>query len=576
MTSNLPLTVLVHDGPQARAYLVRMEREGLRPERIVVMVADPFTAKAKRPAGLKNVGLLRWAERVQDKTNNHHPYAIRRDHPLLVRAIADAMEPVVPDPMAFYAEMFSHFHYERFADTVIRLPANGYKDPGLVPALTALGVGTVLFTGGGIIPKPVFAIPGISLIHVHTGFLPHVRGADVLLWSLLTRGRPGVAAFFMTPGLDDGDVLATKELAPLAVELPPGPRPDDDTLYRALFSFIDPLIRADLLVGDVLTNASAVSSLAGTPQDLNTGVTFHFMHATVKARALRLLYTAPAKSAHTDEVEITTVGKRGSPPPARYQRYYAKPSVVAPLKLMIDALRANSSLRATSIHNRQNDYNALGRHPERRALHRALNAQLALQTEQWPTYDYGEGWFYQSSDELGITGLRNTTGRVQAFGLADLVRGRTVFEIGCNTGFLSLAIASSADRVVAFELNPYLIAIAEAGKEFLGRTNVAFTVAAFEDMPEGEHYDDVLSFANHHTYDGNTRQSLSDYFERCHAFTKPGGRLIFESHPPELEGTEFHRTLDLIERYYTIERSEVHRYGTFLDQGRRFIVATRR
>ena len=576
MTSALPLTVLAHDGPQARAYLVRMARDGLRPERIVVMVSDPFTAKAKRPAGLRNAHLLRWAERVQDKTNNHHPYAIRKDHPFLVRAIADAMESVVHDPMAFYAEMFSDFHYERFADSVIRLPANGYKDPGLVPALTDLGVGTVLFTGGGIIPKAVFDIPGIQLIHVHTGFLPHVRGADVLLWSLLTRGRPGVAAFFMTPGLDDGDVLATKELAPLAVELPRGPRPDDDTLYRALFSFIDPLIRADLLVGDVLANTSDVSSLTGNPQDLDAGVTFHFMHPTVKARALRLLYSAPEKSARTDEVQVAASHKRGSPPPSRYQRYYAKPSVVAPVKLMVDALRARSSLQAMSIHNRQNDYNALGRHPDRRALHGALNAQLALQTERWPTYDYGEGWFYQSSDELGISGLRDTTARVQAFALADLVRGRRVFEIGCNTGFLSLAIATAAERVVAFELNPYLIAIAEAGKEFLGRSNVDFSVAAFEDMPEGEQYDDVLSFANHHTYDGNTRQSLNDYFERCHAFTRPGGRLIFESHPPELEGTEFHRTLDLIECFYTVERSEVHRYGTFLDQGRRFIVATRR
>ena len=59
----------------------------------------------------------------------------------------------------------------------------------------------------------MFEIPGIRLIHVHTGFLPQVRGADVLLWSLLVRGRPGVSAFFMTPGLDDGDVLAARETA---------------------------------------------------------------------------------------------------------------------------------------------------------------------------------------------------------------------------------------------------------------------------------------------------------------------------------------------------------------------------
>ena len=88
--------------------------------------------------------------------------------------------------------------------------------------------------------------------------------------------------------------------------------------------------------------------------------------------------------------------------------------------------------------------------------------------------------------------------------------------------------------------------------------------------------DDILSFANHHTYDGNTHQTLDEYFARCHALTRPGGRLIFESHPPELEGDGFPHTLAIIDRYYEVERTEVPEYGTFLDKGRRFLVAVRR
>src|SRR4029079_1488707 len=138
-----------------------------------------------------------------------------------------------------------------------------------------------------------------------------------------------------------------------------------------------------------------------------------------------------------------------------------------------------------------------------------------------------------------------------------------------------LAIAPDAARVVAFELNPYLIAIAQTGAEFLDVHNVEFAVAAFEDFTTTETFDDVLSFANHHTYDGNTRQSLEEYFQRCHALTKPGGRLIFESHPPEIEGAHFGITVKLIEQFFEIDRNEVHDYGTFLDKNRRFIVATR-
>ena len=45
--------------------------------------------------------------------------------------------------------------------------------------------------------------------------------------------------------------------------------------------------------------------------------------------------------------------------------------------------------------------------------HRALHEQLVLQSREWDTYDYGEGYWYQSSDELGITGLRDTTARAK-------------------------------------------------------------------------------------------------------------------------------------------------------------------
>jgi SAM-dependent methyltransferase len=240
-------------------------------------------------------------------------------------------------------------------------------------------------------------------------------------------------------------------------------------------------------------------------------------------------------------------------------------------------VRTKEPLRALGIRNRQRDYAGLQQRTELLPVHRALHEQLIGQSREWPTYDYGEGYWYQSSAELGITGLRDTAGRVDAFGLRDLVRDRTVLEIGSNSGFLSLAIAPAARRVVAFEINPYLVAAGRIGAAHLGIDRVEFLVSSFEDFADGgERFDDVLSFANHHTYDGNTRQGLEEYFDRCHAVLRPGGRLIFESHPPALEGRDFGRTVEIIERRFVIERSEVHQYGTFLDRDRRFLVATRR
>ena len=564
----LPITVLAWEGPQARAYLVQMQRRGLLPARIMLMVRDTKAEQKGKPAGLGGLGLRR-AEKAQDRSHNYHPYAIRKDHPALVAAIADAMGAVVDDAASFYDQMYDGFSYDAYAGSVERFGANNYKDPGLLKALAGHAGETIIYTGGGIVPRAVFDVPGLRIIHVHTGFLPHVRGADVLLWSLLVRGRPGVSAFFMTPGLDEGDVLAAKELEPLKIALPPGARFDDDTLYRALFSFIDPLIRAQLLVDDVLAPADDVLALAGEPQDLETGVTFHFMHPMVRARALGDLFETVAPSA--DEAAADDSGN-----PAQYEKFYDKISARAPMRFAMDAARAGSSLRAASIRNRQKDYGLLSKRPDLLVVHREMNRQLALQTKEWDSYDYGEGYFYQGSEELGITGLRDTAGRVAAFDLPALLQDRTVLEIGCNTGFLTLAVAPAARHIDAFELNPYLIAIARIGGRFLGIENVDFSVSSFEDFSTGQTYDDVVSFANHHTYDGNTRQSLEEYFERCHALTNVGGRLIFESHPPELEGADFDKTVAIIERYYVIERTEIHEYGTFLDANRRFIVASRR
>ncbi|MEP6624311.1 MAG: methyltransferase domain-containing protein, partial [Acidimicrobiia bacterium] len=527
----IPVTVLAWEGPQARAYLVRMRRAGILPKRILLMVRDSKSEAAGKPAHLGGFSMRR-AEKAQDRSHNFHPYAIRKQHPELVGAIADAMNSVVADAADVYAQMYDDFSYDAFGP-VTRIGANSYKDPGLLEALRGCEDDTVVYTGGGIVPAAAFDVPGLRIIHVHTGFLPHVRGADVLLWSLLVRGRPGVSAFFMSAGLDEGDVLAARELEPLTIQLPASDHFDDDTLYRALFSFVDPLIRAELLVGQVLEPAASPEEITGTPQDLETGITYHFMHPSVRHRALGALFRSERPSAESDATQ------ESSDAPKRYAKYYEKISARAPMRFAVDAGRESSSLRALSIRNRQHDYAALVQRPDLLVIHREMNRQLARQVDEWPTYDYGEGYYYQSSDELGITGLRDTAGRVDAFGLTDLVRDRTVLEIGCNTGFLTLAIAPAAARVVAFELNPFLIAIAEVGARFLKVDNVQFDTCAFEDFTNEDGFDDVLSFANHHTYDGNTRQSLDEFFARCHALTNPGGRLVFESHPPELEGDNF-------------------------------------
>ena len=253
-----------------------------------------------------------------------------------------------------------------------------------------------------------------------------------------------------------------------------------------------------------------------------------------------------------------------------FSKYYERYSFWANFALMKALFSEKSNIRKQALGNRHRDYARLADKPRLFELHRELNALLVQATSSWKSHDYGEGYFYQGLQALGITGLRDTDARVEAMDLKRRVRDQSVLEIGCNSGFLSLAIAADAERVVGFDINPHLIRMAMRAADFLERDNVSFHQSSFEAFETEERFDVVLSFANHSTADGNTEQSLEDYFARCAELTRPGGRLLFESHPPAHEGDGLTLALEAIERHFEIEEKEVLDYGNFLDGGRTF------
>lgn len=257
-------------------------------------------------------------------------------------------------------------------------------------------------------------------------------------------------------------------------------------------------------------------------------------------------------------------------------KYYERHTMAAPLAFAWAAMRAGSNAEKLGWINRQRDYLRLRDDASLLNLHRRLHGILADAARQWSSYDYGEGYFYQGCRDIGLSGLRDTGARLDAMRLKELVAGKTVLEIGCNTGFVSLGIAATAASVTGFDINPYLIEVARAVAGHLGARNVRFEVSRFETWDDRAGYDAVLSFANHSTYDENTSQGIAEYFRRCASLVRPGGRFVFESHPPAHEGKGLAQVVREIERHFEISERRVLDYGTFLDRARTFIVATRR
>ncbi len=256
-----------------------------------------------------------------------------------------------------------------------------------------------------------------------------------------------------------------------------------------------------------------------------------------------------------------------------YSKFYEKPSAFASIRFSLDALMAPNNARRVSLLNRQKDYTSAIRDEKTLQFHRRVNKHLFEQERSWQEHDYGEGYLYQGLKCVGLTGLRDTDGRVDVMGLLDLLKGVNVLEIGCNTGFISARVASSAANVTGFDINPYLI---DVGNEVLAEleiNNVRLFASAFEATSFQDRFGAVLSFANHTTFDGNTKQSVESYFRRCYDLIEDGGLFLFESHTPSYEGDRLQPVLTLIAELFRVEQSGVLDYGTFLDKGRTFVIA---
>ena len=280
----LPLSVLFYEGPMARAYLEMISRAGFKVEAVIRMVPKPGMLARLLPRGMRGEML---AYR-QEKRANHWPRVLAGQFPALCQEMTSKIEATLDLGEGFIAALRSGRDLSEYGP-VETIEVDNLKDPELVRALAAKSQHPVLFTGGGLLPPAVFEVDGLRLLHVHPGYLPDVRGADGLLWSTLVRGRPGVSAFVMAPGLDEGDLLLAMETAPLQFEIPPGEFPGDRDLYRMAYSYYDPVLRVYAL-RQLLPSLEAGVAPTGTPQDTAAGRTYHFMQGRLRHSALARLF----------------------------------------------------------------------------------------------------------------------------------------------------------------------------------------------------------------------------------------------------------------------------------------------
>ena len=286
---SIPLTVLFYEGPIARAYLETIRSLGFRPERIVQLVSkrDLITRK---PIGRWMPRRIRafYLDSMQKNKIHYWAKTIYGEHGDFV----DDLHMAISNTFGFPVEIQRYYRslepLTNYTDHVEQLLINKLADDDLCNALATQKKTTILYTGGGIVPKNLLSIQDVRFLHVHPGFLPEIRGADCALWSILTAGVPSASCFYMAPGIDDGDVVKALWLPKFHLESNSIPV-DPQTLYRSVYSYIDPWIRAFTL-REILFDHDDYHDMDCTQQDQNIGVMYHFTHTKLRELALKKIF----------------------------------------------------------------------------------------------------------------------------------------------------------------------------------------------------------------------------------------------------------------------------------------------
>lgn len=247
---------------------------------------------------------------------------------------------------------------------------------------------------------------------------------------------------------------------------------------------------------------------------------------------------------------------------------------------MFKSFTIPGALDRISVRNKLKDYLSVLRSRDEKLweLHAKLELIRSEMSRNYDSYDYGNGYYYQSMQRINLSGHRNTEDRIEQLDLKQRVADKTVLDIGSNAGFLLLSLSQSIKNGIGIEINDYLVSTGLAVKNYLNVANVELLPGTFEDYPEDDgRFDVILSLANHCTYDGNTKQSVDSYFRKIAHLLVDGGQVIFESHPPEIEPIEkLNHTIGIIENYFVIEERPLLNMKGFLDKNRHYVIARKK
>lgn len=154
--------------------------------------------------------------------------------------------------------------------------------------------------------------------------------------------------------------------------------------------------------------------------------------------------------------------------------------------------------------------------------------------------DFGRGEFYQSFEELGITGQRPTEKRFFIYELEKYIKNKNILDIGCNVGFFDIYCAKYCKNILGIEYNNSLIKIANAVKNYFNIENINFICEDFNKFFYNKKFDVIFSFAVHYWIG----QNATEYSNKISNLLEKDGIVIIESQNIETIDKDFDKYIE--------------------------------
>lgn len=288
----IPIVLLAYDSTILRAYLSVFKELNLRPEKIIVLLFNRLPLQRTNLIGsyFPNPLKTMFLKNSIDKRMNYYPRFIKNKFPETYGTLSESLKKRYTFSDIFLESIDNKITYKEFSDNITYLNIQSYKDNNFINFINKIKTKTLfLYTGGGILPASAFDNPHVKYLHIHPGYLPLVRGADCYLWSILLFNNIGASSFFMSPGIDEGDILIADKFPLVSIPVSKDCNFDGKSLYRMVYSYFDPCLRAEILKS-TLQQFDQIWEHKSIPQSPEDGNTFYFMNDVLRDSALKRIF----------------------------------------------------------------------------------------------------------------------------------------------------------------------------------------------------------------------------------------------------------------------------------------------